>query len=91
MPSWKEYIEYKRICYLQRTYVKQYDFDTIDPWSKLQASAAWAICITHYSPLKAFPAQAVWGQDMLFNIKFITDWEAVRIRKQLKLFKNNNR
>jgi hypothetical protein len=31
-------------------------------------NAAWAICSTYHTVLKASPGAAVFGQDMLFNI-----------------------
>jgi hypothetical protein len=37
--------------------------------------AAWAICFTYYTLLKASPGAAIFGQDMLFDIPFIADWK----------------
>ncbi len=31
-------------------------------------NAAWAICSTYHTVLKASPGAAIFGQDMLFNI-----------------------
>jgi hypothetical protein len=39
------------------------------------ADATWAICSTHHTVLKASPGAAIFGQDMLFDIPFITDWK----------------
>jgi hypothetical protein len=36
-------------------------------------NAAWAICSTHHTVLKASPGAAIFGQDMLFDIPFIAD------------------
>ena len=36
-------------------------------------NVSWAICSTYHTVLKAFPGTAVFGQDMLFNILFISD------------------
>jgi hypothetical protein len=33
---------------------------------------AWAICSTYHTVLKASPGAAIFGQDMLFNIPFIS-------------------
>jgi hypothetical protein len=38
------------------------------------SDAAWAICSTHHTVLKASPGEAIFGQDMLFDILFIADW-----------------
>jgi hypothetical protein len=35
--------------------------------------AAWAICSTHHTVLKASPGAAIFGQDMLFDIPFIAN------------------
>ncbi len=37
--------------------------------------AAWAICSTYHSALKASPGEAVFGQDMMFDIPFLYDWK----------------
>jgi hypothetical protein len=36
-------------------------------------NAAWAICSTYHTVLKASPSVAIFGRDMLFNIPFIAD------------------
>ena len=71
--------------------LQQYDFDALDPWSDILASVAWAIRSTHHSTLKASPAQLVFNRDMLLNIKFIADWETIRLRKQKDVDRNNER
>jgi hypothetical protein len=37
--------------------------------------AAWAICSTYHTVLKASPGAAIFGRDMLFDIPFIADWK----------------
>ena len=71
--------------------LQQYDFDALDPWSDILASVAWAIRSTHHSTLKASPAQLVFNRDMLLNIKFIADWETIRLRRQKDVDRNNER
>ena len=61
--------------------VNEHDFDDMDPWSELLASVAWAICSTHHTILQAIPRQLVFGRDMVLNLKFVADWEAIRLRK----------
>jgi hypothetical protein len=39
------------------------------------SDAAWAICSTYHTVLKASPGAAIFGQDMLFDIPFIADWQ----------------
>jgi hypothetical protein len=36
-------------------------------------NAAWAICSTYHTVLKASPGAAIFGRDMLFNILFIAN------------------
>ncbi len=71
--------------------LQTHEFDDFDPWSELLASMAWAICSTHHTTLKATPSQLVFGRDMLLNVKFIADWESIRLRKQKDSDKNNVR
>ena len=37
-------------------------------------SAAWAICSTNHTVLKASPGAAIFGRDIIFDIPFIADW-----------------
>jgi hypothetical protein len=39
------------------------------------SNAAWAVCSTYHSVLKASPGAAIFGRDMLFDILFIADWQ----------------
>ena len=41
------------------------------------ADAAWAICSTYHTVLKASPGSAIFGRDMLFNISFLADWNKI--------------
>jgi hypothetical protein len=45
-------------------------------------NAAWAICSTIHTVLKASPGAAIFGQDMLFNIPFVADWRKIGERRQ---------
>ena len=61
--------------------LQQYDLDALDPWSDILAPVAWTIRSTHHSTLNASLAQLVFNRDMLLNIKFIADWETIRLKK----------
>ena len=65
--------------------LQEYDFDMVDPWSELLSSAACAIHSTHNS---TFKAQLVHGRDMLLNVRFLADWEAISLKKQKDVDKN---
>jgi hypothetical protein len=41
------------------------------------SDAAWAICSTYHTVLKASPGAAIFGQDMRFDIPFIADWQKI--------------
>jgi hypothetical protein len=45
--------------------------------------AAWAIRSTYHAVLKASPGAAIFGQDMLFDIPFISDWKKIGEHRQL--------
>ncbi len=55
----------------------------------LLSDAAWAICSTHHTVLKAFLGAAIFGRDMLFDIPFIADWQKIGEHRQ-KLTDLNN-
>jgi hypothetical protein len=40
-------------------------------------NAAWAICSTYHTVLKASPGAAIFGRDMLFDIPFIAKWNKI--------------
>ncbi len=46
------------------------------------SDAAWAICSTHHTVLKASQGAAIFGQDMLFDIPFIADWKKIGEHRQ---------
>jgi hypothetical protein len=46
------------------------------------SDAAWAIQSTYHAVLKASPGAAIFGQDMLFNILFITDLKIIGEHRQ---------
>ncbi len=46
------------------------------------ADAAWAICSTHHTVLKASPGAAIFGHDMLLDIPFIADWKTIGEHRQ---------
>jgi hypothetical protein len=45
-------------------------------------NAAWAICSTYHTVLKASPGAAIFGQDMLFDISFVADWHKIGEQRQ---------
>ncbi len=48
------------------------------------SDAAWAVCSTYHTVLKASPGVAIFGRDMLFDIPFIADWQKIgECRQQL--------
>jgi hypothetical protein len=46
------------------------------------ADAAWAICSTHHTVLKASPGAAIFGRDILFDIPLIADWKTIGEHRQ---------
>jgi hypothetical protein len=45
-------------------------------------NAAWAICSTYHTVLKASPGVAIFGRNMLFNIHFIANWIKIEDYRQ---------
>ncbi len=45
-------------------------------------NAAWAICSTYHTVLKASPGAAIFGRDMLFGIPFVADWHKIGEQRQ---------
>ena len=54
-------------------------------------NAAWAICSTYHTVLKASPGAAIFGQDMLFNIPFVADWRKIGEQRQSLTDRGNQR
>jgi hypothetical protein len=46
------------------------------------SNAAWAIHSTYHTVLKASPGAAIFGQDMLFDIPFMADWQKIGEHRQ---------
>jgi hypothetical protein len=55
------------------------------------SDAAWAVCSTHHTVLKASPGAAISGRDMLFDILFIADWQKIGEHRQRLTDLNNAR
>jgi hypothetical protein len=54
-------------------------------------NAAWAICSTYHTVLKASPGAAIFGRDMLFDILFIADWKQIGEYRQSQTDRSNTR
>ncbi len=55
------------------------------------SDAAWVIRSTYHTVLKASPGAAIFGQDMLFDIPFIADWQKIGEYRQQLTDLNNAR
>jgi hypothetical protein len=53
------------------------------------SDVAWADCSTYHTVLKASPGAAIFGQDMLFDIPFIADWQKIGEHRQRLTYLNN--
>ena len=51
--------------------------------------ATWAVCLTYHKVLKASPGAATFGQDVLFDIPFIADWQKIGEHRQRLTDLNN--
>jgi len=52
-------------------------------------NAAWAICSTYHTVLKASPGAAMFRRDMLFDIPFVADWKQIRDYRQHQTDRSN--
>ncbi len=46
------------------------------------SDAAWAVCSTNHTVLKASPGAAIFGRGMLFYILIIADWQKIGEHRQ---------
>jgi hypothetical protein len=46
------------------------------------SDTAWAVHSTYHTVLKASPGAAIFGQDKLFDILFIADWQKIGEHRQ---------
>jgi hypothetical protein len=53
------------------------------------SDAAFAVCSTYHTVLKASPGAAIFGQDVLFDILFIANWQKIG-EYRVQLTKLNN-
>jgi hypothetical protein len=54
-------------------------------------NAAWAICSTYHTVLKASPGAAIFGRDMLFDIPFVADWKQIGEYRHNQTDRSNTR
>ncbi len=54
-------------------------------------NAAWTICSTYHTVLKASPRAAIFGRDMLFNVPFLADWKQIGEYRQCQTDRDNER
>ena len=52
--------------------------------------AAWAICSTYHTVLKASPGAAIFGRDMLLEVPFLADWKKIGDHRQHQTDLNTN-
>ena len=71
--------------------MEQLQLDPCNPFGEIIARVAWAVRSTYHTSLGASPGQLVFGRDMLLDMTYETDWEALRIKQQNKINKSNIR
>ena len=54
-------------------------------------NASWALRSTYHTVLKASPGAAISGQDMLFDVPFIADWNKIGDYRQRQPDRNTAR
>ena len=64
-------------------------YDPDDPWGGILVAVAFALRSTYHTTLQATPGQLIFGRDMVLNVQHLTDWTAIKARKQQIIRKNN--
>jgi hypothetical protein len=64
-------------------------YDPDDPWGGILAAIAFALRSTYSTTLQAMPGLLIFGRDMVVNVQHLTDWTAIKARKQQIIHKNN--
>ena len=60
-------------------------------WNAVLSTAAYWICSRYHTTLKAIPGQLVFGQDMILNIRHVSNCRIIRQQKQNIIQKNSQR
>ena len=68
-----------------------FTFDPVDPWGDILANIAWALRTLTHSTLNATPGQLVFSRDMLFDLKYVADWQSICKRKEKQVQRDNER
>ena len=66
-------------------------FDPVNPSRDIIANIAWEIRSQTHSTLSASLGQLVFNRDMLFDLKYVMDWETIRRHKYAQMEKDNHR
>ncbi|MFM7186493.1 MAG: hypothetical protein ACKO14_01615 [Armatimonadota bacterium] len=74
---------------------RTFDMSSIDekssqPFEGLVSAICWAVRSTYHTTLAAPPGQTVFGRDMIFNIRHVTDWQLIHERKKRRIESNNS-
>jgi hypothetical protein len=64
-----------------------YDLD--DPWGGILVAVAFVLRSMYHMTLQATSGQLIFGRDMVLNVQHLTDWTAIKTRKQQIIHKNN--
>ena len=65
------------------------DTSTPDMIDDFIANVGWEICSTHHTVLGSTPGAAIFNQDMLFDISYISDWSEIGQRRQQQVDRSN--
>jgi hypothetical protein len=84
------YVKTCRSCQVNKRHSQKYGhlppkLVITTPWK----DAAWAVCSTYHTVLKASPGAAIFGRDMLFDILLIADWQKIGEHRQQLTDLNN--
>ncbi len=86
----------ERVHQVLGTMMQTFELDMVDSVEPADIdtfidNAAWVICSTYHTVLKASPGAAIFGRDMLFDIPFVADWKQIGDYWQHQTDRSNKR
>ena len=56
-------------------------FDPVYPWGELLTNIAWELRSLTNSTINDMPGRLVFNRDILFDLKYVADWEDIHQHK----------
>ena len=63
----------------------------MDLWNGILSSVGFAIRSTFHTTRQASPRQLVFGRDMIWNVKYIANWDKIKAQGRKQMITNNEK